>query len=172
MSIQSRFIAFLVFSFTLFLNSAFAAPEGAPAYMIDYSLPSTMQTRVLNNEQDVGGYVKTYIVQGAGILSINYGKNIKASLKDSMQQVINVMAKTNCKVRDTKILKEEPTMLMFSTTMDQCANGKSLRQIFKVFNMPDGQYSILYATEPKVVSADAVKKMEEVIQSAKIVPNK
>lgn len=170
MSILFRFSVFLILSLIMSLNIAFAALQ--PAYKIDYALPKGMQTKLLNDEQDVGGYVKTYILQGAGILSVNYGRNIKASLKDSMQQVANVMARTNCQVRDTKILKEEPNMLMFSTTMDKCANGKSLRQIFKVYNMQDGQYSILYATEPQAVSSDAMHKMEQVMESAKVVPNK
>jgi len=56
--------------------------------------------------------------------------------------------------------------------MDHCNNGKSLRQTFKVFNMPDGQYSILYAADPSIVSQETILKMNITIESAKIVPDK
>ena len=153
--------------------SAFAETELASPYQISYQAPAW---KLANKQQDPDGYTFQYQPANAQkhfeSITVNYGKGIQSSLKDSMQQVVSEMNTTGCQTRESSILKEDTKTLVFKTVLDQCTNGKSLTQIFKVFNTPDGQYSIVYSVDSVMHANKSPDKMESIIESAKLTPTK
>jgi hypothetical protein len=155
-----------------FSVSTFAGTTLLSDYKIVYQAP-TPTWKLANQQQDAEGYTMQYqpksVKTSFQSITLNYGKGIQVSLKDSMQQVVSEMNTTDCQRKESNILKQDDKTLVFSTLLDQCANGKTLTQVFKVFNMPDGQYSIVYSADAKS-SSSSIQQMESMIESAKLVP--
>lgn len=143
-------------------------------HQIVFKAPHDMPWKLSKERHEKLGYIKMYIPKTAQndkvqALTINYGRGIKTPLKNSMQEVLNVIAVSDCQHKDSKIIKKQHNMLIFSVSMDHCLNGKSLLQIFKVFNANDGQYSILYTADQNLVPPRTLRKMQAVIENAKLV---
>jgi hypothetical protein len=145
-------------------------------HKVNFQLPATQKWDLVSVEQDVNGYAKSYRSESAKGLSadqsfyINYGHNIKTPLLESMHEVVGSMASTGCKHTSSKIIKLEKNTLIFSASADECMSGRSIWQVFKVFNMNDGQYSIVYSANPNAIPANLREKMKAVVTSAKVVP--
>lgn len=175
-----RVLKGIIFSFLVMTSvgilsqSACAESPAGAKYKIDIKFPSSMHWQLKDNQQDATGYMQTYLPRDSHSktsqsVNFNYGKDIKTSLKDSMREVLNVMSGTDCKVKTSKILKQVDNYLVFDTFLDKCSNGKSLQQVFKVFNMPDGQYSVIYVADPHKVTSTTFKTMQVVVVNAKMV---
>jgi hypothetical protein len=143
---------------------------------VNFRLPTTQKWDLVSVEQDANGYAKSYRSVSAKGLSadqsfyINFGRNIKTPLLESMHEVVGSMASTGCKHTDSKIIKLEKSSLIFAASANECMSGRSISQIFKVFNMNDGQYSIVYSANPRVVPVSTRDQMKTVVVSAKIMP--
>lgn len=162
----------LALGLTTLSVSTFAGTTLLSDYKIVYQAP-TPSWKLANQQQDAEGYTMQYQPKAANSpfqsITLNYGKGIQVSLKDSMQQVVSEMNTTDCQRKESNILKQDDKTLVFSTLLDQCSNGKTLTQVFKVFSMPDGQYSIVYSADAKP-SSTSIQQMESMIESAKLVP--
>lgn len=158
---------------SLFTTSVFAATDVNSSYKIVYKTNNT-QWKLANQQQDPEGYSYQYqpnpTSEGFRTITINYGKNVQLSLKDSMQQVVGEMNTTDCQRKESNVLKQDQHTLVFKTVLAECPNGKSLEQVFKVFSMPDGQYSIVYSTDSISPSNPDSQKMQAMIESAELQP--
>lgn len=152
------------------LNPAKAANK------VNFRLPASEHWALVSVEQDANGYAKSYRSTTARGLSadqsfyINYGHNIKTPLLASMHEVTSSLANTGCKRIGSKIEKLNQNSLTFTATADQCTNGRPISQVFKVFNMQDGQYSIVYSANPRVVRIKDRQQMKNVVTQATISP--
>lgn len=139
---------------------------------VEISFPAEMEWILVENEQDAFGYIKTFqpkeqIDNKIQSVIINYSKE-KISLEESMAQVQVVMSKADCKQKDAHVIQQSKDILVFATLLDQCTNGKSLVQVFKVFNAKEGQFSVIYNATPELVDASVVQRMQHVVESAVI----
>ena len=147
----------------------------AAKYKVNFQLPKNQKWDLVSIEQDANGYAKSYRSVNAVNMAadqsfyINYGHNIKTSLLESMQEVVGGMASTGCQHTQSKIVKLEKNTLIFISSAEQCLSGRSVWQVFKVFNMPDGQYSIVYSANPTVVPSTTTQQMKTVVTTAKII---
>lgn len=145
-------------------------------YKVNFRLPASLRWSLVSVEQDANGYAKSYRSLAARGLSadqsfyINYGHNIKTPLMASMREVVNSLGSTGCKRSNSKIVKITPDTLVFTATADHCTNGRPVSQVFKVFNMTDGQYSIVYSANPNAVSSKVRQEMKNVVTYATISP--
>jgi len=143
---------------------------------VNFQLPTAQKWDLVSVEQDANGYAKSYRSEAAKGLSadqsfyINYGRNIKTPLLQSMHEVVGSLASTGCKHTTSKIVKLEKNQLIFTAAADHCMSGRSVWQVFKVFNMSDGQYSIVYSANPNTVSNKTRQQMKNVVINATIVP--
>lgn len=143
-------------------------------YKVKFQLPASQKWDLVSVEQDSNGYAKSYRSATAKGLSadqsfyINYGHGIRTPLLESMHEVVGSLASTGCKHTNSKIIKLESNELIFSAAAEQCMSGRSVWQVFKVFNMEDGQYSIVYSGNPSAVSEKTRDQMKAVVMSAKI----
>jgi len=143
---------------------------------VNFTLPASQKWVLVNVEQDANGYAKSYRSGRAKGLSadqsfyINYGRNIKTPLAQSMHEVVDSLASTGCKKTGSKIVKSNENMLVFIAKADRCPTGRPVFQVFKVFNMVDGQYSIVYSANPKAVSNKTRQQMENVVTTATVSP--
>lgn len=143
---------------------------------VNFQLPASQKWDLVSVEQDANGYAKSYRSAAARGLSadqsfyINYGHNIKTPLLQSMHEVVGSLASTGCKHSSSKIVKLEKNQLIFTATADHCMSGRSVWQVFKVFNMMDGQYSIVYSANPNTVPNKTREQMKAVVMNATIVP--
>ncbi|HSW93354.1 MAG TPA: hypothetical protein VLJ15_03250 [Gammaproteobacteria bacterium] len=141
-----------------------------------FKLPTSQRWVLVNVEQDANGYARSYRSMFAKGLSadqslyINYGRNIKTPLTQSMHEVVNSLASTGCEKTASKIEKTGQNRLVFTATADQCPNGRPVSQVFKVFNTADGQYSIVYSANPKVVPVRYRQQMRQVVMNATLAP--
>jgi hypothetical protein len=145
------------------------------AYTFDFNPPRASDWQLVQNAFDKNGYARTYMLPQTGdatpeSVTISYGRNIHTSVKASMQEVVDNFKKINCKQKQSHVIQQKTDALVFSTTLDQCTNGKAVTQIFKVFNMPDGQYSIIYSADPRKTSKSAIADMQKAVESGKLVP--
>jgi hypothetical protein len=151
----------------------FAASVNKQDYKFNVHLPASW--KIASNEKYTGGYVKVFVPQSArGRLNeqnivINYTQQVKSSLNTSMQQVATVLAKADCSTRDVKVIDRGKNSINFVALLDKCRNGKSLTQVFKIFNTPNGQYAILYTANLHRVSHDVIKDMQKLVKTADIV---
>ena len=143
---------------------------------VNFQLPKSQKWDLVSVEQDANGYAKSYRSRTARGLSadqsfyINYGHHIKTPLLESMNAVVGSLANTGCKSTHSKIIKLENNTLIFSASAEQCMSGRPVDQVFKVFNMQDGQYSIVYSANPKAVPVKTREAMRTVVTKANIVP--
>jgi hypothetical protein len=172
---MSRFIIFLCLFGSLFVSPLYAnEPEAnTPQHEINISFPSDMDWTLVENNQDDAGYIKTYqpkdqIDKKIQSVIISYGSGSRPSLSESLHQVKIAMANAVCRQKDVRVVKENNNDMTFATLLDECANGRSLVQIFRVFNAKDGQYSIIYTAAPGLVDAHVMQKMQQAIESAAI----
>ncbi len=144
-------------------------------HKVIFKLPKSQKWDLVSVEQDSNGFAKSYRSASARGLSadqsfyINYGRNIRTPLLESMHEVVGSMASTGCKRTSSKIIKLEDSTLIFSAYADQCMSGRPVWQIFKVYNMDDGQYSIVYSENPAAVSTRTKDQMKAVVMKSKIV---
>lgn len=143
---------------------------------VNFTLPTSQKWDLVSVEQDTNGYAKSYrSAKAKGLTAeqsfyINYGRNIKTPLLASMHEVVSSLASTGCKRTSSNIEKLGQTTLIFTATADQCTSGRPVWQVFKVFNMTDGQYSIVYSANPKAVSNNERQEMKNVVSLATITP--
>lgn len=163
----------LAFSLTAFTATGFAETNLISEYKIVYQTPAT-SWKLANHQQDADGYTFQYQPPTANTnfqsITINYGKGIQIPLKDSMHQVVSEMNTTDCQRKESDVIKQDQRTLVFRTSLAECSNGKSLVQIFKVFNMPDGQYSIVYSADSQSNSIPDMLKMQSLIEAATLSP--
>lgn len=145
-------------------------------YKVNFQIPKTQKWDLISVEQDANGYAKSYREANAkGVTAdqsfyINYGHRIHTPLLASMNEVVGAMANTGCKQTGSKMLSLTKNTLIFTAFAEHCMSGRSISQIFKVFNMMDGQYSIVYSANSNVVPAQTIQQMRHVVISAKITP--
>lgn len=143
-------------------------------YKLDVNLPASW--KVASNEKYSGGYVKVFVPQSAGgrlneqNVVLNYARQVNTSLSASMQEVLKVVSTADCSTRDVKLINQSKNSINFVASLDRCKNGKSLTQVFKIFNTPNGQYAILYTANPNIVSQDAISNMKNLVKMTDIVP--
>jgi len=143
---------------------------------VNFKLPASQKWDLVSVEQDANGYAKSYRSATAKGLSsdqsfyINYGHNIKTPLLESMHEVVGSLASTGCKHTSSKMEKLGKDILIFTASADHCMTGRPIWQVFKVFNMPDGQYSIVYSANPNVVPGKTRQQMKSVVTNATISP--
>lgn len=159
---------------TLTCSSALSA-KVTKGYTFDFNPPHASEWQLVQNEFDARGYARTYALQKVENaqdqnVTISYGRFIKTSLKGSMKEVVDNIKQTQCKQQQVKTIQSKKDSLVFSTAINQCRNGKALHQIFKVFNMPDGQYSIIYTANPQKISTKTIAQMQQAVVAAKLVP--
>lgn len=145
------------------------------AYTFDFNPPRSSDWQMVQNVFDKNGYARTYMLPQVDnatpeSVTISYGRNIHTSVKASMQEVVGNFKKIHCKQKQSHVIQEKTDILVFSTTINQCNNGKALTQIFKVFNKPDGQYSIIYSADPRKTSKDTIAEMQKAVVAGKLVP--
>lgn len=143
---------------------------------VNFKLPSSQKWDLVSVEQDANGYAKSYRSATARGLSadqsfyINYGHNIKTPLLESMHEVVGSLASTGCKHTSSKMERLGKNTLIFTTAADHCMSGRATWQVFKVFNMPDGQYSIVYSANPNAVPVKTRQQMKNVVMNATTSP--
>ncbi len=141
---------------------------------VNFKLPANQKWALINDEQAANGYAKSYrAIYAKGICAdqsfyINYGHSIKTPLKQSMQEVVKSLASSGCTNTRSKIEKSGPNMLIFTASADHCTAGRPVSQVFKVFNMADGQYSIVYSANPNAVPNKIRQQMKSVVEKAGI----
>lgn len=141
---------------------------------VNFKLPSSQKWDLVSVEQDANGYAKSYRSRSAKGPSadqsfyINYGYGIKTPLLDAMHEVTGSLTHTGCKQTNSKVEKSGKNTLVFTISADHCTNGRSVWQVFKVFNMMDGQYSIVYSANPHVVPTKTRQQMKNVVAHATI----
>lgn len=150
-------------------------PKKQQAYTFDFNPPRASDWQMVQNVFDKNGYARTYMLPQVNnttpeSVTISYGRNIHTSVKASMQEVVGNFHKINCKQKQSHVIDEKTNTLVFSTTIDQCHNGKAVTQIFKVFNMPDGQYSIIYSADPRKTPKSTIAEMQKAVVRGKLVP--
>ncbi len=143
-------------------------------YKVNFKLPPSQKWDLVSVEQDANGYAKSYRSDAAKGLAadqsfyINYGHGIKTPVLTSMHEVVGSLSSTGCKRTHSQILKLDKNILIFNASADQCMSGRSVWQVFKVFNMEDGQYSIVYSANPRVVAVNKREQMKTVVMNSKI----
>jgi hypothetical protein len=141
---------------------------------VNFKLPSSQKWDLVSVEQDSNGYAKSYrsaFAKGPSSdqsFYINYGHGIKTPLLESMHEVVGSLASTGCKHTGSKMEKLGKDTLIFTASADHCMTGRSVWQVFKVFNMTDGQYSIVYSANPNVVPNKVRQQMKSVVANATI----
>ncbi len=145
------------------------------AYTFDFNPPRSSEWQLVQNVFDANGYARTYMLPQTGdalpeSVTISYGKHIHTSPKASMREVVDNFKKIHCKQKQAHLISQKEDTLVFSTLINQCDNGKALQQIFKVFDTPDGQYSIIYSADPRKTPASAVEQMQKAVVAGKLVP--
>ncbi|EKD54424.1 MAG: hypothetical protein ACD_60C00087G0036 [uncultured bacterium] len=144
-------------------------------YKVSFNFPKHQQWDLVSVEQDANGYAKSYRSLSAKGMAkdqsfyINYGHNIETPMLASMNEVVGSMSNTGCKRTHSKIVSLNKNTLVFIASADECMSGRSIWQIFKVFNMQDGQYSIVYSGNPNAVPVSTMQQMKTVVMGAKIV---
>lgn len=153
------------------LDSSSQVMSSAP-HRIEFAQPSpTLWSKMTTG--DAGGYLVTYTRKDSTRqrIEINYGRGLHSSQEDTMQQVKNAEAMADCQRNDFSVISSDKYALVFKTIQDKCSTGKSLTQVYKVFNLSDGQYSIIYAANPTRVSPGTIYGMTEMVKDATIVKN-
>ena len=148
--------------------SVFAAKvDNKQHYKLDVNLPASW--KVASNEKYSGGYVKVFVPKAAGArlneqnVVMNYTRNANISLSASMHEVLKVVATADCSTRDVRLINQSKNSINFVASLDRCKNGKSLTQVFKIFNTPNGQYAILYTANPNIVSPGVISNMKKLV---------
>jgi len=149
--------------------------ESSAPYKIQFPDPVASQWS-RTSQSDASGYTVTYNrINSANAqqqnIKVNYGKNIQTSFVDSIKEVNNTLDAANCQRHSLKILSQTKYSIMFEAVLDQCPTGNAMTSVYKVFNQPDGQYSIIYTADPRVVSSGIVEGMTKMIKSARVIRN-
>ncbi len=153
-----------------------SAQNSAAKNKVNFKLPVSQEWDLVSVEQDANGYAKSYRSRMARGFSadqsfyINYGHNIRTPLLESMHEVVGSLASTGCKHTHSQRIKMDQNTLIFIASAEHCLSGRSVWQIFKVFNMPDGQYSIVYSANPNRVPNQTRQQMKNVVMNATISP--
>gem|GEM_PF-5886896 len=140
-------------------------------YQWNIHFPSNGWT-LKGDQQDGAGYTKIYTPSDTPRaypqnLSVLFNRGDHTPLKDAMQVVINQHQQVkSCGENSIHPLRSTSNMILYTTNLGQCSNGKSLFQVIKALNMPDGQYSIIYAVDPNVVSKSDIQTMKMAVMSA------
>jgi len=141
-------------------------------YKITFSAPQNMDWQLAKQKNDNRGYFLNYLpaknARNQSIL-INYGRGIRTSLTNAMNQAVNAQKNADCRNKTHKVLTREKNSLTFKTHLSTCRGGFELTQIFKVFNKPDGQYSIIYSAKNTDVNAKTIAALEKTIRNAKLI---
>jgi len=173
------FIGFLIVSLTSFAEDSLSsntnnANVDAGSYHINVVLPEYMNWTLYKDNKDASGYTKIYLPRKANNISeqnitVTYDSSNQNSLRDDMQQVLDALDKTDCQVTNHKVLEKLKNHITFVVNLDQCADNKSITQIFKIYNTDDGQYSITYSADTLAVDYDLINKMQNVILSSRLI---
>lgn len=163
-----------IFSLVLFMGHCFALSLNS-SYQISFNPPLAMQWQVVNTAQDDGGYMLDYMPNASAnkvdqSISINFERNVQTSLSKSMQEIVNLTADEDCDQNTSQVLVQQQNYIIFTITLADCENNVSIQQIYKIFNMPDGQYSISYTADPDVISQQTINTMQTVIKNATLTP--
>lgn len=155
------------------LLAAPAAKAFEGRYHWSINFPRDAQWKILNDQQDNAGYTKVYAPSGMSSvypqnLSMGFNLGDKTPLRNAMQVVLNQHRQAPCREKSDHLIKATDNMILYTTHLGNCANGKSLFQVIKSYNMPDGNYSIMYAADPEVVSKSDIQKMQTAITTAKL----
>jgi len=165
----------LLLSCLLVIPASFAVTE----YKLDYKLPKSAKLHLFDQQEDADGYTRRYkvitnekssIAEPMSMVMMTHGRKVRLTPKQAMEEVVQVHAQANCAQKGDKVIKLYDSVIIFMTYLDQCANGKSLVQIYKSFNTPSGQYAINYSANPQDVSKETMQKMQEMVKVARIVP--
>jgi hypothetical protein len=125
---------------------------------------------------DAGGYYITYTREGAPEdpqkILLNYGRNLKMSLNASLASALEAEKKSGCKNLSHNVIATTENSMTFSTSLSGCpaSSPEALYTIRKVFNEPDGQYSILYSAIPTKVSQGAIDSANKMVADANLKP--
>lgn len=100
---------------------------------------------------------------------VHYFKDEKATPEQFVARAKEVTAKLNCKVDEAHVKTMQKNSVTFTVINKQCASIHDLIQVYKVFEMPDGLYTISYKAKIKTTSATDVAQMSRIVENAKIV---
>jgi hypothetical protein len=171
-----RLINILIFisvGLIAFIGHAFASNPATGHYNYNIQLPQSMHWRLAGNQQDATGYTKTYLPSSSTSgypqnLQMGFTLGDKTPLQNAMQIVLNQHKVIPCRQNSSQMITSKKDVIIYTTSMTGCPNGKDLWQVIKSFNMPDGNYSMIYAADPKVVPEDTLQKMKTAIVSAQL----
>lgn len=143
------------------------------AYQFHFQLPTYMNWVTYKNEQDPAGYTISYITQAPRqAVTINYGVGITTSLIASMQEVLDnhnaIAAAIGCSINTYHIVKQTDNYMIFTSKLDQCSNGVAHFEVDKTYNMPDGQYDIIYSADPNITPPKMIQQMTRVVESTEV----
>jgi hypothetical protein len=178
MKLQRLFFSSLILIGALYSGIGLAQQpaEDQPPYRIVLNLPEAMGWKVQSNTgMTSAGSITTYVPAenpGAETVTLMYVQGIQTSLNDSMEQIKTVMTMGGCSTATTDVITQQDDLLIFTTHQSGCADGKTLEQIFKVFHKDDGQYTVVYAANPTVVSEETREAMKKVVESATLTPTR
>lgn len=165
-------LAFLMVSCTT--NQAKMMHDSQSSYHVIFDLPKGWHKVAIF--RDSGGYTMTYqstkaINEKLKIpnIAINYQKNSQVSLSDTVKQIKEINQVAQCDYKKVQVLKQSHDTITFTATLDQCMNRRALKRIFKVFNKPDGQYTIAYYFNPNISSPTSYSKMKKIIVQSKLI---
>lgn len=169
------FVVFLLTGCVTQMNSVWSSIESTSKHRIQFTFPEEGQWVVAGQEHDAGGYSRSWkpvTAQGAApeqSLYINFGRGIKTSLSDSMQQVKSAMQAEGCADVRLHVWARATDFLTFTAAAGHCSNGRSVWQIFRVANRADGQYSVVYSANPDTVPVAARQQMAQAVEMSKVI---
>jgi hypothetical protein len=159
---------------TIFIQntaSAYALAElHKPHYKITFTLPDEKHWRMDDQAKNPGEYHEVYFPRKPDKKNdqqvvIEFHPTVTA-LRTSRQEVID--APIPCQRKNSQILGESKDSIIFNLEIEQCPK-KSFKQVYKIFNKPDGQYIIFHIADNKVPEKK-VEAMQSAVKDAQIVP--
>lgn len=169
---QLKAIHILAFFCSIFLmTKLFANENNASRYQIIFKLPVSTPYKVALHQESSSEYIFDYVPVSSKTANqniiITYHKRIWATT----QQFANALNKRNidCQTKKINIIKQQKNIFFMTALFDQCLNRAPLKGIFKIFNMPDGQYMIM-ASIHNLNSDKTMPNIEMLVKSAKIIP--
>ncbi len=139
-------------------------------YQVRFQLPLMQRWKSQGIEQDRRGYVQSWLptVKGPAAeqsLYVNFGRDIKIAPMATMQDVKMAM-RHDCRKASSHVIKKERAMIVFEISASECIGGHPVWQLFHVFNKEDGQYAIVYSSNPQTVPVSVRQQMAKTVMNA------
>lgn len=140
-------------------------------YDIAFNLPSDWQ--ISSVKVHPNGWAKFFAPKAqtdhAQSVIVHFFKDEKATPTQFVERAKQITARLNCKVDRYNIKEVQKDSVTFTVTNTQCETIHDLIQVFKIFEMPDGLYTISYKAKIKATSAQDISQMSAIVENAKII---